>query len=75
MSREPLDHPEQPYKVVVWATGRVGRLAIRAVADRPNFELVGVWVHSESKDGKDAGNRRAIPVAAAAAVAPGMPCS
>jgi len=50
-------------------------LAIRAVADRPNFELVGVWVHSESKDGKDAGNRRAIPVAAAAAVAPGMPCS
>ena len=55
MSQEPLDHPERPYKVVVWATGRVGRLAIRAVADRPNLELVGVWVHSESKDGKDAG--------------------
>ncbi|MFZ3294423.1 dihydrodipicolinate reductase [Mycobacterium sp.] len=55
MSREPLDHPEQLYKVVVWATGRVGRLAIRAVADRPNLELVGVWVHSESKDGQDAG--------------------
>jgi 2,4-diaminopentanoate dehydrogenase len=55
MSHEPLDHPEQAYKVVVWATGRVGRLAIRAVADRPNLELVGVWVHSESKDGKDAG--------------------
>jgi hypothetical protein len=55
MSQEPLDHPEQPYKVVVWATGRVGRLAIRAVADRSNLELVGVWVHSESKDGKDAG--------------------
>src|ERR1700749_3928426 len=55
MRREPLDHPEQQYKVGVWATGRVGRLAIRAVADRPNLELVGVWVHSESKDGKDAG--------------------
>jgi len=55
MSQEPLDHPDRPYKVVVWATGRVGRLAIRAVADRPNLELVGVWVHSESKDGKDAG--------------------
>ena len=55
MSPEPLDYPEQRYKVVVWATGRVGRLAIRAVADRPNLELVGVWVHSESKDGKDAG--------------------
>ena len=24
MSQEPLDHPEQLYKVVVWATGRVG---------------------------------------------------
>ena len=55
MSREPLDQPERPYKVAVWATGRVGRLAIRAVADRPNLELVGVWVHSESKEGKDAG--------------------
>ena len=55
MRQEPLDHPEQSYKVAVWATGRVGRLAIRAVADRPNLELVGVWVHSESKDGKDAG--------------------
>ena len=55
MRQEPLDHPEQSYKVVVWATGRVGRLAIRAVADRPNLELVGVWVHSESKEGKDAG--------------------
>jgi 2,4-diaminopentanoate dehydrogenase len=55
MRPEPLDHPEQQYKAVVWATGRVGRLAIRAVADRPNLELVGVWVHSESKEGKDAG--------------------
>lgn len=55
MSEQPLDDPEKSYKVVVWATGRVGRLAIRAVADRPNLDLVGVWVHSDSKDGKDAG--------------------
>jgi 2,4-diaminopentanoate dehydrogenase len=60
MNQEPLDHPEKPYKVVVWATGRVGRLAIRAVADRPNLDLVGVWVHSESKDGKDAGTLAGI---------------
>lgn len=60
MNHEPLDHPEKPYKVVVWATGRVGRLAIRAVADRPNLDLVGVWVHSESKDGKDAGTLAGI---------------
>src|SRR5208283_1434692 len=51
----PVDSPERRYKVVVWATGRVGKLAIRTIADRPNLELVGVWVHSESKDGQDAG--------------------
>lgn len=48
------------YKVVVWATGRVGKLAIRAVAERPNLELTGVWVHSESKDGQDAGTLTGI---------------
>ncbi|KAA0108162.1 hypothetical protein [Mycolicibacterium sp. P1-5] len=60
MSQGPLDNPQQSYKVVVWATGRVGRLAIRAIADRPNFDLVGVWVHSESKDGEDAGTLAGI---------------
>lgn len=48
------------YKVVVWATGRVGKLAIRAVAERPTLELVGVWVHSEAKDGQDAGTLTGI---------------
>jgi hypothetical protein len=52
---QPVDTPDQHYKVVVWATGRVGKLAIRAVADRTNLDLVGVWVHSESKEGQDAG--------------------
>jgi hypothetical protein len=52
---QPVDTPERHYKVVVWATGRVGRLTIRTVADRSNLDLVGVWVHSESKDGQDAG--------------------
>jgi 2,4-diaminopentanoate dehydrogenase len=55
MIEQPVDTPNQKYNVVVWATGRVGKLAIRAVADRPNLDLVGVWVHSESKDGQDAG--------------------
>jgi hypothetical protein len=40
---------------VVWATGWVGSLAIRAVHRRADLELVGVWVHSEEKDGRDAG--------------------
>src|SRR5271170_1672681 len=43
------------YNVVVWATGRVGRLSIKAVADRPNLNPVGVRVHSPSKVGQDAG--------------------
>jgi hypothetical protein len=45
----------QTYKVAVWATGGVGRLAIRTVVDRPNLELVGAWVHSARKDGEDVG--------------------
>ena len=55
MIQNPIDTPGRRYKVVVWATGRVGKLAIKAIADRPNLDLVGVWVHSESKDGLDAG--------------------
>jgi hypothetical protein len=43
------------YRVVGWSTGGVGRLAIRAIARRPDLELVGVWVHSAEKDGVDAG--------------------
>jgi hypothetical protein len=50
----------QPYKVVVWATGGVGKYAIRTIADRPNLELVGVWVHSPEKEGKDAGTLAGI---------------
>ena len=43
------------YRVVVWATGGIGSIAIRAIHLRPNLDLVGVWVHSPEKDGKDAG--------------------
>lgn len=54
------DVSNKTYKVVVWATGRVGKLAIRAVAERPTLELSGVWVHSEAKDGTDAGTLTGI---------------
>src|SRR5436309_13290765 len=43
------------YSVVGWSTGGVGRLAIRAIARRPDLDLVGVLVHSAEKDGVDAG--------------------
>ncbi|OBJ62348.1 NAD(P)H-dependent amine dehydrogenase family protein, partial [Mycobacterium colombiense] len=36
-------------------TGGIGSIAIRAIQRRPNLDLVGVWVHSPDKVGKDAG--------------------
>lgn len=42
-------------RVVVWSTGGVGSNAIDALRRRPDLELVGVWVHSPDKVGKDAG--------------------
>lgn len=44
-----------PARVVVWSTGGVGSIAIDAVRYRPDLELVGVWVHSPEKVGRDAG--------------------
>ena len=43
------------YRVVVWATGGIGSIAIRTIARRPDLDLVGVWVHSPDKVGRDAG--------------------
>src|SRR5579875_771688 len=42
-------------RVVVWSTGGVGSHAIDAIVRRPDLELVGVWVHSPEKAGRDAG--------------------
>lgn len=43
------------YRVIQWATGGVGRAAIQCVLHHPELELVGCWVHSADKDGRDAG--------------------
>lgn len=43
------------YRVIQWATGGVGRAAIQGVLRHPDLELVGCWVHSADKDGRDAG--------------------
>lgn len=45
----------KPRRVIVWSTGGIGSIAIRAIQRRPDLELVGVWVHSPEKVGKDAG--------------------
>jgi 2,4-diaminopentanoate dehydrogenase len=40
---------------VQWSTGGVGAIALRAIAERSDLELVGVFVHSAEKHGRDAG--------------------
>ncbi|MGV9836753.1 NAD(P)H-dependent amine dehydrogenase family protein [Nocardia niigatensis] len=43
-------------RVVQWATGGVGKAAIEAVRVHPELELVGCYVHSDAKSGKDVGD-------------------
>lgn len=42
-------------RVVQWATGGVGVAAINGVLEHPDLDLVGCWVHSKAKSGKDVG--------------------
>ena len=43
------------YRVVQWATGSMGRTALRRVIDHPDLELAGVYVYDPRKVGVDAG--------------------
>jgi 2,4-diaminopentanoate dehydrogenase len=43
------------YRVVQWATGNIGSHSLRAVIAHPNLDLVGLYVYSEDKAGRDAG--------------------
>jgi len=43
------------YRVIQWATGAMGKTCLRAVIDHPDLELVGVYVYSAAKEGRDAG--------------------
>jgi 4-hydroxy-tetrahydrodipicolinate reductase len=43
------------YRVIQWATGTVGVHAVPAIASHPDLELAGLWVHSDAKAGRDAG--------------------
>jgi 4-hydroxy-tetrahydrodipicolinate reductase len=44
-----------PYKVIQWATGNVGALQLAQTIDNPDLELVGVYVYTPEKAGRDAG--------------------
>jgi hypothetical protein len=47
-------------RVVVWGTGWIGTISIRSAHERPDLDLVGVWVHSPEKVGVDAGTLAGI---------------
>ena len=51
----PVGRPEGPLRVIQWSTGNVGRYSLRAILNHPELELAGLWVHSEKKAGRDAG--------------------
>jgi len=42
-------------RVAAWSTGNVGKNAIAGIDNRPDLELVGLWVSNPDKVGKDAG--------------------
>src|SRR5438093_13575423 len=47
--------PQTTYRVAQWATGNIGTRAMRGVIEHPQMELVGLFVHSDAKAGRDAG--------------------
>ncbi|MFT5483792.1 MAG: hypothetical protein ACI9GW_002451 [Halieaceae bacterium] len=53
--------PDKIYRVAQWATGRIGTISLREIINAQQFELVGVYVHSKDKDGKDAGELCGLP--------------
>src|SRR6202012_5865770 len=58
-------------RVIQWATGGVGKAAIECVLSHPRLELVGCWVHSADKNGRDVGEilgTAALGVAATSSV-------
>ena len=55
------------HRVIQWSTGNVGQFALRAILGHPELDLVGLWVHSEDKAGRDAGDLCGVAPAGIAA--------
>lgn len=55
MKSSRIDNPAMSYRVIQWATGAMGKACLRAIIDHPDLELAGLYVYSDSKAGKDAG--------------------
>ncbi len=45
----------KPYRVVQWATGNIGRCALRGIVGHPDMALAGLYVSNADKAGRDAG--------------------
>jgi len=52
---------DRTWRVIQWATGNVGSRALRTVIEHPRMDLVGLWVRSPEKFGKDAGELCGLP--------------
>jgi len=52
---------QQTYRVIQWATGTVGKAALKYFIENPVIELVGVYVTNPEKVGKDAGDLVGLP--------------
>jgi 2,4-diaminopentanoate dehydrogenase len=46
---------QKRYRVAQWATGHTGMSSLRSIVEHPLFELVGVYVYSDHKVDRDAG--------------------
>lgn len=52
---------QRKFKVIQWATGNIGTRGLRTVIEHPELDLVGLWVSSDSKVGRDAGELAGTP--------------
>lgn len=50
-----MSSTQKKLRVVQWATGNVGSRSLRCVIEHPQLQLAGLYVHSEAKQGRDAG--------------------
>ncbi len=49
------------FRVIQWGTGNVGYHSLRHLIQHPDYELVGVHAHGESKVGRDAADIAGLP--------------
>src|SRR3546814_18498692 len=43
------------FRVINWATGHTGKMVVRAVAERPEYEIAGAFVYNPEKIGRHLG--------------------